>query len=98
MPARLMKCKRPESHEEELHLVRFEHHGCEAWMRMHQEQGAEVAAGKDIVLFPIGVYGSGMPSGVPFEVYSTEPCEACNAILRAWAQWEGRTVIDLGAK
>lgn len=45
----------------------------------------------DMILFPYGLVGMGMPRGVPFEVPTSEPCAACGKYLRAWFVWEPKT-------
>lgn len=41
----------------------------------------------DLVLFPVGHFGMGIPAGRPFEVETTEPCGACGKVLRAIYEW-----------
>ena len=86
--ARLRRFKRPESEDEEMHVVYGSVHQC----------NLEVPEVDRAVLFPIGVYGYGFPNGVTFEVATVEPCEGCGNILRMWAVWDGATIIDLGAR
>ena len=72
-------------------------HECEKQRELEKLLGRVEAAGKDAILFPVGVFGQGIPSNIPFECWATEPCEACGTLLRAWFSWRGATVIDLGA-
>lgn len=41
----------------------------------------------DVLLFPIGLEGEGMPANTPFDVTCTEPCGACGALVGAWFEW-----------
>lgn len=47
----------------------------------------------DQILFPVGLAGYEMPSGVPFEVKSAHPCRVCGANLRIWVTWEAPMVM-----
>lgn len=41
----------------------------------------------DLLLFPVGHFGMGIPAGQPFEVQSSEPCGACGKYLRSMYEW-----------
>ena len=84
---------RPGSEDDELHVVSGTQHRCAAADRAHKQGIID----SDCVLFPVGMFGRGMPLGIPFEVMTTEPCGACNTVLRAWFTWRGTKVIDFGA-
>lgn len=83
MGSHIFKVKRPYSTEDEAQVIRFWQHGCRG-------RGAD-----DELLFPIGMFGSGMPLDIPFEVESSEACAACGSIVKTWAVWSGSTIIDL---
>ena len=87
MAHRLIRIRRPEGGEDH-DAVLIVHHGCPVGKALSKEE-----PGVDAVLFPYGVVGDGMPSGVPFEVMSANPCRACDTYLRAWFEWIGPTVI-----
>jgi hypothetical protein len=53
---------------------------------------------EDMLFFPVGYYGRGLPGGAAFEVQSSEPCGECGVILRVYAQWQDRKVIDFGSR
>ena len=87
-----IRIRRPESHQDEQRLVYITRHRC--------PQGESLAAAgqedPDLLLFPIGIHGAGMPTGAAFSVPAYEPCPACGQKPAVWAQWYTRTVIDLG--
>lgn len=85
---------RPSSEQEELRTVFGAQHRCPEAAYKERVLGEK---GSDVLLFPVGAFGQGIPTGVPFEVWTTEPCGACGALLRAWFSWRGAKVIDLGA-
>lgn len=62
-------------------------HGCAAARMYRDGQDVEDFEEIDRVLFPVGPAGWEMPAGVPFEVLSANPCDACGAYLRATFQW-----------
>lgn len=89
MPKRLITLKRPEGGAE--HGVTFwTHHGCSAASVYKTEDGFDNV---DQVLFPVGVVGYEMPAGVPFEVVTIAPCEACNTYLRQTFMWSSSKVF-----
>lgn len=94
MGSRMFTMDRPSSSQEEARFLYATVHDCDPGRR-NARQGIK---GTDALLFPVGLYGFGMPNGVPFEVETTQECEACNTILKAWFQWRGIKVFDLGAK
>lgn len=69
------------------------HHECPESVEIFEAEGSAESAVRDVVLFPYGVVGQGMPRGVPFEVQTTEPCAACNKVLRAWFEWRPKSFI-----
>lgn len=85
MGSHVFRCHRPYSTEDEAQVVRFWKHGCRG------------RCARDELLFPIGMFGQGMPLEVPFEVQSSEECAACGVIVKTWAQWTGGRIIDLSA-
>lgn len=83
MSRNIIKLKRPEGGAE--HGVTFwTNHRCTAASVYEQEEGFENI---DLVLFPVGIAGFEMPAGVPFDVETIAPCEACNTILRQRFMW-----------
>lgn len=42
----------------------------------------------DELEFAVGIYGAGMPVGVPFIAPSSWPCSYCDAYKQMWFQWE----------
>lgn len=83
MAARLFTLPMPEGGAER-EVYWMVHHNCA------QAKALKPALGDsdlDLVQFPVGLVGEGMPSGTPFEVSTTNPCDACGAYLRAWFQW-----------
>lgn len=98
MGHKLITMDRPSDEQSERRVFWAVEHNCSAAYVKKQVEGQEAALGCDALVFPVGVYGSGMPTGVPFEVQSTEPCGACGTILKIWFQWTPKMVIDLGAK
>jgi len=95
--ADLQRFERPESEDDIKYMVRFAHHGCRQFNEGVARLGREAMAGKNLILFPIGIFGQGMPLGIPFEVWTTEPCEACKQHVSIWVEWTGPKVFDLGA-
>jgi len=95
--ARLFKVDRPGSVQEELRTVFATQHGCDKQAELEKLYGKVEAAGKDAILFPVGVFGQGFPANAPFEVWATDACEACGTLLRAWFSWRGAKVFDMGA-
>lgn len=84
-------------------MERFEylltHHECPESAALFESEGSARSAVEDLVLFPYGLVGQGMPRGVPFEVQTSEPCGACNKILRAWFEWKPRSFLfDIGVE
>lgn len=80
--------RRPEGGAE--HEVTFwTHHNCDAAKVYRLEEGFENV---DEVLFPVGIAGYEMPTGVPFEVVTIAPCEACGTYLRQMFMWSGPKV------
>ena len=47
----------------------------------------------DLLVFPIGYYGDGLPSETPFVVTALEPCNICGALPSMWAQWKRELVV-----
>lgn len=91
---RLIKVKRPSDQQEEGRFLYGTQHQCDAsWT--NRRHGI---TDSDVLLFPVGLFGMGMPNGAAFEVMATEPCEACGVLLRCMFAWNGPTIIDLGAK
>lgn len=88
MARQIIKLKRPEGGAE--HGVTFwRNHDCSAASVYRQEEGFENI---DLVLFPVGIVGYEMPAGVPFEVQTIAPCEACNTYLKQMFMWTSSKV------
>lgn len=85
MSARLITVPRPDEQVEASWMVR---HKCPQGNAL-----LDYLDEPDLLLFPIGTYGADMPSNVPFEVRSQEPCAACGKRLRIWAQWAGPRIF-----
>lgn len=68
-------------------------HGCAAARLYREGQDVEDFEEIDRVLFPVGLVGYEMPAGVPFEVVSTNPCDACNTYLRSMFMWKNAALI-----
>jgi len=81
----LFRIRRPYSTEDEAYVYRVARHQC---------RGPDAA---DELLFPVGFFGQGMPIGAAFEVESSEECAACGAVVKAWAEWTGPTIVNFGA-
>lgn len=75
--------RRPSSFQEEQRLVYMTRHRCEPGQAMetHDED-------PDVLLFPVGVYGAGMPKHIPFFVPAFEPCPACGERPTIVVEWE----------
>lgn len=69
------------------------HHECPESIEIFEKEGSAESATRDLVLFPYGVVGTGMPRGVPFEVQTTEPCGACGRVLRCWFEWAPKSYL-----
>jgi hypothetical protein len=67
-------------------------HSCGA-ARIYKEEDSVEFADIDLVQMPVGLFGYEMPAGVPFEVTSTNPCEACGAHVRAEFMWNSPKVF-----
>lgn len=67
----------------EARVYMYMNHGCAMARALRSDDDPDV----DLVMFPVGFYGGGMPAGVPFEVVSTEPCGACDKLLRSMFEW-----------
>lgn len=92
MSAQFVHLPRPEDGEfQDCYL--FRHHNCALGKSLRRELDDEDI---DLLLFPVGIYGSGMPLYTAFEVLSSEPCGACETTLRIWAEWVGPKVVSLG--
>lgn len=78
MSMRVRRLPMPEGGAEK-NVYMFINHGCP------QSKGLDENA--DLVLFPVGYYGMEIPSGVAFEVETTEPCPACGKLLRSMFEW-----------
>lgn len=63
----------------------FIHHNCT--MARGLKNSTECDPDIDLLLFPVGAYGMGIPAGQPFEVESSEPCGACQKVLRSLYEW-----------
>ena len=74
--------------DRDIFIVR--HHRCEHAKRRSIETGDPDI---DAVLFPAGLAGFEMPSGVAFEVKSAGACGACGAMLRIWCTWQAPVVF-----
>jgi len=93
----LTKFKRPQDEQDIKYMVRFAAHDCQAYRDGVNSRGLEAMEGKNVVLLPIGIFGWAMPLGVPFEVWSTEACEACGEHVRIMVEWTGPKVFDMKA-
>ncbi|MGZ4518816.1 MAG: hypothetical protein ACXVGB_00160 [Mycobacteriaceae bacterium] len=51
---------------------------------------------REVLIFPVGFFGSGHPNYSPFEVHAF--CYECDSEFSVWFQWSGPTIFDLGAK
>lgn len=67
-------------------------HNCSAAKLYKTEAGFDDV---DLVQMPVGLFGYEMPAGVPFEVTSANPCEACGSWLRAEFMWSTSKVFTL---
>lgn len=93
----LITITRPESEEEAKDIIYTMEHRCSSANIKYRLEGAEEAAGCDALLYPVGIFGIGMPTGVPFQVEPTEPCGACRELPKLWFQWKKNLIFDLGA-
>lgn len=60
------------------------HHNCKEAETMRAALGDPDA---DLILFPVGLAGYEMPSGVPFQVMAGHACRVCGAMLAMWVEW-----------
>lgn len=86
MSRRLITLPRPEGGAEH-GVVLAIHHNCPAARLYKKEVPDEFGEDIDLVQMAVGLHGYEMPAGVPFEVTSTNPCDACNAYVRGMFQW-----------
>lgn len=47
----------------------------------------------DVLIFPVGLLGQGMPHSTPFVVVSGNPCGVCGKHVQAWFEWAPKLVI-----
>lgn len=82
---RLISVTRPEEEQD----VSYETpHRCEIGERL-----ANYLDAPDMLFFPVGTVGAGMPQGVPFKVVSQEPCPACGKYVACWFEWRRRLIM-----
>lgn len=98
MAAKLITITRPDSELDQRDIIYTTEHRCGASNLMHRIDGRKEAVGKDALLYAVGIHGSSMPMGVPFQVWPTEPCGACNELPILWFQWKKTLIFDIGAK
>jgi hypothetical protein len=85
---RLHRVRRGYSHEAQVaHAL----HRCDPrkWTHLLQPDGTfdttKMQPDDDLLTFPIGRYGDGMPLGIPFQAVAI--CPACDADVWAWFAW-----------
>lgn len=89
---RLIELPMPEGGAE-LEVTFWTHHGCPP-SRIYKRGGTdEDFSNIDQVLFPVGIAGSGVPAGVPFEVQTIAECRACGKYLKQMFAWKKRLVL-----
>mgnify|MGYP000931576151 FL=1 len=50
----------------------------------------------DSLYFAVGISGLEIPSGIPFEVISVNPCQACGTYVSKMFCWKAPTRVFLG--
>ena len=85
MGRRIITLRRPEGGAE--HAVIYEmHHRCSvANALVLTEVGTE---DMDLLIFPVGNVGYGMPFGIPFGVQALDACSACGANVGVYFAWQ----------
>jgi hypothetical protein len=79
---KIIALKMPEGGAE--HAVIYEtHHRCPQANALARDVGDDC----DLLVFPVGNSGYGMPKGIPFDVIALGPCQACGADVGAWFVW-----------
>ena len=98
MPSKLITITRPDSELDQQDVIYTIEHRCGASNVAYRIEGREKALGIDALLYAVGIHGSSMPMGVPFQVTPTEPCGACNELPSIWFQWKKSLLFDFGGK
>jgi hypothetical protein len=84
----LHRVKRQFSHRDQ---VVFAHHRCDMrkWTHLLQPDGTfdvdKADPEDDLLCFPIGIYGEGMPRDAAFQAVAV--CPACGEAKSAWFVW-----------
>lgn len=71
-------------------VVFHRHHGCQ-----HAADFRAALDDRDVDLlqFSVGLAGSGLPSGVPFVVTSSNACPVCGSQPSAWFEWKRKLIV-----
>lgn len=85
MPASRFRLPRPEGGAE-AGVTFARHHECASARHMRAALDDDDA---DLITFPVGHAGQGIPSDTPFTVTAIEPCGVCGKLLVAWFEWVG---------
>jgi hypothetical protein len=82
MPSRVMRLPMPEGGAER--DVWFDvHHNCPQGKALRVDLGEDV----DLIEFPVGHAGMGIPGNTPFVVTAVNDCRACGKLLSKWFEW-----------
>jgi hypothetical protein len=89
---KIFRLRRPEMGEEH-GVVWFRHHGCPSAQAM---KSALEDDDLDLLQWPVGLVGYGMPLNTPFAVETSNSCGVCGKSLTAWFEWTGAKVVNIG--
>lgn len=94
MAPRVFEVSRPEGGSE-LFLAMYARHRCPE--AIQAEMMGNDDEDYDLLQFPYGAIGFGIPNDTPYEVISTLPCEACLRSVKAMFVWRGPKHIFLAS-
>lgn len=91
MARKLIELRMPEGGAEHP-LVYETHHRCAPANALAREMGEDI----DLLVFPVGNVGYGMPLNTVFPVTALEECQACGVLLTAQFVWRRGHVAHNG--
>lgn len=92
MGRRLIELRMPEGGAE--HETVYEtHHRCAPANALAREMGDDI----DLIVFPVGNVGYGMPLNTAFAVQALGECDACGRLLTAMFVWRRGHVSHAGS-
>lgn len=89
------RIRRTDSYRDQMVMAR---HRCDPrkWVHLMQPDGtmdySKMGPDDDVLEFPVGIYGEGMPIGAAFQAVAV--CAACGDAKSAWFVWTGPLVVS----